>query len=116
MKWDSCPGNVQFVVTQFLKERDLELSIARKINVASWHTGIAFESDPTTTQIYVKVVLTLPNSTTWRLSTLIRKWGKTYRLMTPISTVPLQTAIAEASTEKKTPEPEPAEDTWSHYE
>jgi len=127
VKWDSLTGPVRYVVGQYLKERDLEpgsvmaQNTLKKsaVDVSSWTTVIVSENLPTFIVISVSVVLTLPNSTTWRLSTQIKKYekGGKMKLMSPISTVPLSTAIAEDSTDQKTPESEYVEeDQWSAYE
>ncbi len=89
------------------------------VNVSSWTTALVSESHPTFTVISVAVVLTLPNSTTWRLSTQIKKYrkGGKMKLLSPISTVPLSTVTAEDSTDQTTPESDYVEeDKWSQYE
>lgn len=129
MKWDSLTGPVRFVVGQYLKERDLEQDSVMgqttpqksALNVSSWLTALHSENHPTFILISVWVVLTLPNSTTWKLSTLIKKYNKggKMKLMQPIETVQQSIAIAADSTAPKTLEAETPyveEDKWSKYE
>lgn len=125
MKWASCPGSVKFVVGQFLKNYASELGFVtatitqqkKVIDVNSWHISAVSGLLETTTEICARVVVTLPNSTTYRIYTQLKSLKKGFKLTTGITIAEVEEEKSVASVKDSIDSPTSEhDDTWSHYE
>ena len=119
MKWDSLTGSARFVATKFLKEKGLELA-STPITVVSENGSVIATTSPrkkTTLQLFVRLVVTVSNSTTYLVTAEISGQTKGWKLVPNTLTaveVPTPAAAAKVTAEPLTAARQKVED-WYHY-
>ncbi len=103
MKWDSLTASARFVAIKFLKEKGLEPA-STKMNVVTATTTLIKPLEGSSTHFFVRLVVILESSTTYRISAVIKRHGNSFRICPKTWTAgeaPPEVAPVRDTSEKK---------------